>query len=130
MCWDGNRNRAVVLTLHELTRELERSMEEARAAQIQMDFVLTAGDCSLLLTVGEGDRSFVAFMRGPVEQGNALFDYVLDGQEEDPAHPFLYGGSYSEVDFNRTVPSGDAIKAVREFFETGEKPGWLPWEAV
>ena len=88
-----------------------------------LDFTLIRGERGFLLTVGEEERSFVTFACGS-------FEYVLNGAEEDSPLAFLYGGSYSEVDANRSVLRGEAEQALRAFFEMGERPMSLPWETL
>ncbi|MEF2280237.1 hypothetical protein V3W47_18235 [Deinococcus sp. YIM 134068] len=126
--WDGDKNKVIVSTLKDLMAELRKATEEAVSIQIQVDFVLSIDDRAFLLTVGEGNRSHVMFARGTPKKGNQRFDYVLDGIEEEPFHVFLYGGSCSEVAFNRTASYEAAVDALKEFFANGDRPGSLSWE--
>lgn len=56
------------------------------------------------------------------------FEYVLSSNEIDSGFAYIYHGSHTEVDWNRTVHIEDALNALFHFYTQATKPLNLPWE--
>lgn len=97
MVWDGS-NQTAAPTWDLVVEELKKARLRAREMELPLDFTLIQGEWGLMVTVGEGERSFVTFASGSFELLRLSFEYVRSGDELDPPFCFLYGGSYSEPD--------------------------------
>lgn len=120
LSWE-DRNEIItnLAEIHEFLREIER---EALDIQIPIAVELVVGPQILLVTIG-GSRSMIVYT-----PDKTRFEYVLSGNEIDPVFEYIYHGSHTEVDWNRTVPIEDALNALFQFYTQATKPLSLPWE--
>ena len=80
--------------------------------------------------IGLGREESILFLQGAPGPDGWTEEWLPIVEEErgGVTEFFLLGWHHSEFENRRLLPIGDAIRAMGEFFENEDRPGWIRWE--
>jgi len=121
----GESGTVPVDSIDDLDRRLAELAKEAKSRPFIAELIATNGNCvSMGLGREESVLSWVQASKDPpyyASKGNPKAEGTI---------VFFYGGDWSDFPRWSTVSATDALAAMREFFETGERPTTVEWEEV
>lgn len=108
----------------ELDAVLDQVARTPRFSRFPVMVELADAEGERTLDVGIG-RSYSVLVWSDWTAGEVLYSDGTVAVDETPA--YNYGGTWTEYDAAYAVPSELAVRAVREFSETGAKPASIAW---
>jgi hypothetical protein len=125
VAWGDDHLPVAVRDRGHLMELLAEAGKDAAASHTMVELVSPSGSSC---AVGLGrPRSVVTFMAAAAEP--PYFVSRGEGAAGD-ALVFYYYGHWTEFGAEAAVPLDDAILALRQFFETGQRPSGVAWDEV
>ena len=124
---EGLKEPLEVRNFTQLEDAVERGVVLAKERYDLPTFVELSSGSSVMGIVAGGARSYAMFMYLP--NGPAFVSRRHDELGIQSTEPFIFmaSGSWSEVSLDTTVLPDEAWAALRQYFETGERPNTLDW---
>lgn len=110
------------------SRPLEQQLVEANTSQSTNPIGALERDVGDIMYIGlAGDRAFINYLPNPEAGGGVV---TLDETLSEDAGTlwFDFAGSGSEMSLRNCLPFHLVLRAVVEFYETGELPKWVHWQ--
>ncbi|HVS04634.1 MAG TPA: Imm1 family immunity protein [Candidatus Dormibacteraeota bacterium] len=122
--WEEN-GRAEAASVEEVDRLLDDLAEQARERPFIVELMSSAGD-SLAIGLGR-EESILSWVQA---SGDPPYYASKGDRDSQGLVVFFYGGRWSEFPRSFAVGIAAARKAMRLFFETGQRPTNVEWDEV
>ena len=125
LAWGDEHRPVPVRDRAELDQLLTEASEEGTTSHTMVELVSPSGvSCAIGLGRPRSAVTFSALMVEPpffLSRGDATSDESL---------VFFYNGHWTEFPPEAGIPVNDALDALRQFFESGQRPTAVKWDEV